>query len=291
MKRLNGYRDISDFKIINKPIGDSMFAKFWLSDSNSLFLFKQENEYLAYKEIFYSLLVRKLKINSVTYDLASYNNKFGVISKNYCKGNKSFSVTQVLNDYWDDVIEIINKYHNYSLVNNITFEYCFNVLKLPKLIFDYVKKYHMILGEDLRKKLLEAFIVQILLGNNDLTSKNMELFEEDKIVKFSPLFDFGNYGEIDLAKNKSSYRFQFSKIPNDEVFLPKGTIRVFMKVGSKEDIRLFKEYLYLVKRIRLNYIFEEIEENTCCFIPEYIKLSLKRRVVKNIKDVSEILKN
>ena len=83
MELINGYLQIGDFKRLDKKIEKSMFAKYWLTDGEKEYLFKKLNSVLAYKELFYSQIIKELGLPSVKNDLAVRGNQFGVISENY----------------------------------------------------------------------------------------------------------------------------------------------------------------------------------------------------------------
>ena len=68
-------------KIDKKSTG--FFSVGWYTDGTDEYLFKREEELNAYRELFYSRVLKQLGLLVAEYDLAILDNQKGIISKNY----------------------------------------------------------------------------------------------------------------------------------------------------------------------------------------------------------------
>lgn len=294
MNRINGYRNIGEYQKVNKKVEESLYAKAWYTDGKEEYLFKKEGYLTAYKELFYSIFLRYLNMSSVEIDLAVLGRNFGIISKNYNPTHfPCYSIEYILDKYWTEIIRRINEEQQYHLVKILSYEQCYNLKRLPEIIGWFLNKHHLKFGKEIYNECLKQFIVQIIGGNIDLRAQNMEIYIEEK-AKFSPFYDFGSYGEINLKKHHNfPFRFQNRPMLEGEKVSPEKTIRNFLKNANKEDIEMFKEYLELAKIAgsKTDIIFREMQEQISQEIPDKLKLILKNRLVNNIENMDTIVKN
>ncbi len=291
MERINGYRNIGEYKKLNRQIACSLFAKSWYSDGENEYLFKVVSNYKAYKELFYSYFMRKINFRTVEIDLAVLGSQFGVIAKNYNPNQfPIYSVEQILNKFWDEKIRRINKEQKYYLASTISYEHDYNLERLPGIIDLFLLDNKNIQSPHMQEESLLQFIAQIIGGSIDLHARNLEIVIE-KTAKFSPLYDFGEYGEINIKGKKSyPYRFQYKTTKEGEIIKPKETLKQFLDNATKKEIELLNEYLEKAREeaAKTIYIEEEIEDQIGKHVSKDMAKYVRKKLKKNLTNIYEL---
>lgn len=106
MKREYGYRIIDNYKKIRREFyGD--YCVGWYEDNNILYLFKEEDVLMSYRELFYPFVLKKLKMSSVKNDLAKRVKCRGIISENYTTDKQNIrNMLNIVEDYYDNNYEL-----------------------------------------------------------------------------------------------------------------------------------------------------------------------------------------
>lgn len=279
MERENGYLIIDGFQRINRVppyLGD--FCDGWYTDGYSNNLFKLQDILMSYRELFYPFILQKLKIPTVKNDLAKRENSYGILSKDYTANKLNVrNVAFIIYDYYKHFKLETVPYYVIGLKNALVW-YCM----INNFVFD----------EQSKKELLERFIMQILLGNSDLKASNMETYTENSVLRFSPCYDFGLCGTIDLKNtDKKGYKLQYKMLDNYDKIPAKVTIEYFLTHAQKREIELFKEYLTSIQKIYVDDIFELIKEQTKYNVPEGVQIVLKKELKENLENINSIVKN
>ncbi len=279
MERENGFRIIDDFRRINRvpPIFQGDFCDDWYTDGYTNNLFKLQDTLMSYRELFYPFTLQKLELPTVRNDLAKRDNCLGIISEDYTINKLCVkNVATIIYEYY--------KYNNLEIVP-------YYVIGLKNALVWYCKINNFIFDEQSKKELLERFIMQILLGNSDLKASNMEIYIENSRLRFSPFYDFGFCGTIDIKNsNKKGYKFQYKMSDNYDAIPADVTIKYFLTHAPKNEIELFQEYLINVQEIQADEIFGLIKEQTKYNVPEGVQIVLKRELKKNLENVNSIIK-
>lgn len=290
MERLNGYLNIGNFKQTKKAIEPSNYATAWYENKRIEYLFKIENKYVAYRELFYALIIRYLNLQSVNNDLAVRGKNFGIISENYNPNHKQvYSIKEILYAYWDAKIEEIERTGNYILEDDISYEHDYNLKRLPEIIKWFFASKNLEYTGRIEDEILTQFNIQILLGNRDLRDPNIEIIIDD-VPKLAPFFDFSHYGTINIENKEHGYRFLYDKVAKNTKIAAKKTVEEYLKVGTRKELEQWKEYLEKIESMNLERIFLEIAETTSHQIEEEIKLQLKRNYCKNIESLRGMIK-
>lgn len=291
MQRINGYLNMGELKKLNKEIAPSLYAKSWYTDGENEYLFKLENNYIAYKELFYSHFMKRVGFPCVEVDLAMIGNKFGIMTKNYNLNHlQVYSVQKILDKYWDEIIRQINEEHKHFLIPTVYNAYEFNLKRLPNIIDVFLIENENVKNPNTENGCLLQFIAQVIGSNTDLRATNMEIIIEEEKAIFSPLFDFGGYGEISFYRKKIvPYRFQNQIIKEGEIVSPKETLKRFLKTANKQEIEIFREYLEKAREetTKINEIEQEIEEKIGIFLPDDITSYVRKKVKKNVNDITK----
>lgn len=279
MERENGFRIIDDFRRINRvpPIFQGDFCDDWYTDGYTNNLFKLQDTLMSYRELFYPFTLQKLELPTVRNDLAKRDNCLGIISEDYTINKLCVkNVATIIYEYY--------KYNNLEIVP-------YYVIGLKNALVWYCKINNFIFDEQSKKELLERFIMQILLGNSDLKASNMEIYIENSRLRFSPFYDFGFCGTIDIKNsNKKGYKFQYKMLDNYDAIPADVTIKYFLTHAPKNEIELFQEYLINVQEIQADEIFGLIKEQTKYNVPEGVQIVLKRELKKNLENVNSVIK-
>lgn len=288
MERENGYLVIDDLKKLEIDVEDiGGFCEGWYTDGEKEYLFKLEKDLMAYSELFYSILLRKIGLKSVEYDLAIKDKEKGVITTNY-RTNECASYT---------IFDIFKECISYKDEQR----YSFYLEKIVETIYEFCKKHHIQYADNLQKDILIQYVMQILLGNRDLRASNIEFYLEDKL-KMAPFYDFGYYGyinprlEAEKTKNENQnaepkerqqYRLKYNR--NTYNLSADREFAYFLQKGKSEEFVLFKEYLEKLKEINLNGILKEIQEKTEQNVPKQTKEILLYQVTSNLEDIENII--
>lgn len=258
MKRENSYLIIDDLKRKRRKVYGA-YTNGWYSDGIDDYMFKTNlSELERYKELYYSLIIRKLDLQSSEIDLAKRNNVLGIISKNYNPNhNEAFTIEEILPDN--------QKYNLRDLPNEIS-KFCIH------------KNWNYSM-ETIKHSLLIQFIIQILLGNWDLVSRNIEIqYDKEKNeLLFSPFYDFTFYGNIELNNPLSCYSFR-DRWYNHPVDLdPMKTLENFFNRAETYELEELKKYLEKFKNINLVKNIYEMEELT----EREIAVEIKNQLIDN----------
>lgn len=271
MERKNGYIVIDDWKKIKRKINGE-FAKGWFTDGINEYIYKMGlTELERYKELFYALIIRELGLKSPENDLAKRKNSLGIISKNYNpKHNESYMLEEILPNN--------QKYNLRDLPNEIA-----------KFCIQKDWKYSL---ENIKENLLTQFIIQIILGNWDLESRNMEIEydKEKKETLFSPFYDFTFYGYIDFYNKEECYAFCDQNYNNIKERKAKNSFENFLNHASSSEIELLKMYFEKFKRISLTKNIRTIGEKTEKEVPIEIKYELIKNTEKCFGEVEEYIR-
>lgn len=273
MKRINGYRIIDDFQKINDLTINHLSGYFcvgWYTDGFTKYLFKNEDTLMSYRELFYSIILKKLNMSVVENDLAKREKQTGIISKDYKTDKLSIkSISKIINDY-DEHCDLK--------------EWPYYVNGLKKALLWYCKTEELLFDEQTEKELIERFIIQILLGNSDLNSRNLEIYTDNSTLRFSPFYDFGAYGTVNPKNKENGYKFQYKASEEDEIPACV-TLEDFFNDASRKEIEFLKEYLEKVQEIKIFEVFNTIKEQTEYAVPEGVQIVLKKELKENLENV------
>ncbi len=274
MDRINGYRIIDDYKYLTQTEGNR-HTVLKLTDGKIDHFFKMVDLAERYKELFFSMLLNERGVDTVQIDFAKYNGQFGIVSPSYN-----------LNKEVKPLSEIIEQYKNLEMYEN---KKVFNVKTVNEILYLFSIQ-EKCAHTSLQKELFFKFIMQILLGNSDLNSNNIEIIIGNRLT-LSPFYGFENCGVIDLKETSFYNGYMFGYNQNAEDFESAATtIKKLLQIGSKTEIETFKDWLEHMKAANTNKIIKMSEEKIEKRIPKDIKLQLVREYKTNLQNVDSIVK-
>lgn len=247
------------------------------------YYYKYDSLTLPYSELVAAELANDYGISHVDYDLATYENSKGVISKDYKKENdKIIEGTVILSDFYEkyDSADTYSEIHNNLEDIWDALEYRYRNHKNKQEIV-----------KDLMKKIVDIFVFDIITCQSDRHSLNWGIIENEDNVDILPLFDNerilmtqGSGAMVSLTTDSDGFVSLFDNM------------KEFNHISSDEFNSLIKEKLSIVSEENLNSIFERISNKTEYPMPdsykEYYLMQFKnhRRNIENILFEEEIIR-
>lgn len=275
MKREKGYLILDGLEKLDRPCkGKNYLYKQWILEDGIEKFFKEENELAAYKELLYSIIIRKLKRKSASYDLAKFGDKFGVITPNFNSENYPiYSIEEILKWYVKDEAKQKEMY---------------NFEDLKMIIPCFLKSLKQEYSQELESDLMLQYLFQIIFGNSDLNPTNIEIIIAEKPI-ISPFYDFSDYGKIS-PNDKAGVFYKLNQSRQKKSMPANEEINNFLKTANSENLKLLKEYLEQIKFLNLDTYINEIEENTDHKIPFITQMVLKKEIIDNTLALERIMK-
>lgn len=201
----------------------------WIILDNEYYYFKNYN---CFEEIFMEKIFNKINIPTVKHTIVKYDDRIGIISPNFRKPhNQGYQYK-----YYDEIV----KEKNFGLSKSI--EYLSSIMTKQDLI-EYKEKIYKLLAAD------------IIFGQEDHYSYNINFEIKDQHIKLAPIFDNGL-----LFSETSSYYLNFDsciehlEFRNAETYPDEHTIQVLT-----ENPQLTRELSYSFD-YNLEEILKEIEK-------------------------------
>lgn len=121
--RINISKGIEDGIIIkNEEENEGARNKFWFNDYQYMFKEIYKDSFEDYAELISSEIAKELKINCANYDLAIFQNRYGVITENFVNendGEELVSGTEIINEvYQKHILPLQEICHRYFLILN-----------------------------------------------------------------------------------------------------------------------------------------------------------------------------
>ncbi len=248
----------------------------WFKINDEKYMFKSLKLQDCYKELFGEEVAKKLKIPTVSYELAKYHNETGVITKNYNPYNYlEYPLFKILNNY------CIKKHKNEEKqIEEMAKSYNLEKIWEAFSIYYQERKNKKQIIANLMKNLIDTFFLQLFLGNNDLHYYNISIIDKEDEVFLAPNFDYDNIGNLDILNFWNDFLLQVTYPPdiNEDILL------TFLAISDSSYTDYFK--ILVNKLPTYEEIINNIEIKTGDIIPHKIKMNL----MKNYKIYLEYYK-
>lgn len=257
--RKNGYFVIDDY-IDSRTIKNYMF--FPLTINGEEYFFKWiKNEPDSYNELIAEELAKDFDIPCAHYDLASYHEFKGVITKNFVKKSDFF-------------------FSAYDLMKRFLPE---SETKYDSIKYNHLDFYKEHVPSDVFEQIKDMFLFDILLANIDRTESNFGFIKNENGIKLAPLYDH----EKILSKSsivEGFYRLAVDKDDNIREFYRdplrhKNIVRKFILKYKKEE--LIKKKLDLIAIENIGGIISRVEDRIEADIPDKKVIETKRLFYEN----------
>lgn len=294
MKRRNGFLDIDDYfkhlpnlskTDLVKPSGYS-YHNFWIKIDGIKYYFKPSFHRIdSYSEIIALHIAKHLGIEAITYDLAAFNNKIGVISKCYRKDDCEYvSGVDILYDYSKNNSKELCEL---GLGNSLSFDIGLNSLEIIwQALENRYKDNPKANIEELVYKIVLQYIFCILIAHSDKGPQNWEIEEGPEKIDIVPLFD--NELSFENPDGYDYYSLLNPTIEENYIKIPE-SLRKFLSISSQEYIDLFLEKFNILTNEKLVEIINEVEEYIEAPIPRSEKNHFMDNFKKHRNNIEEVL--
>ena len=252
-------------------------------DKESGILFKYQDKFYFFKtnlsiedrynELIAEKIANKLGLKCAKYYLGEYCNYKGVVSEMFDVRNYKSMDEFLYSVYGDDCFE----------KNNL--EDIWNALSI---------KFNQEQTEKIMNDIVNVFLFDILIANNDRHANNLGLIIKDNNVELAPIFDNDNMlreiamndGAFFLGIDRNDYyNYVTGESKNDNVF------DKFIRISDSEYTERLKRMLPLISDESINNIFKELEEDGV-IVPKEKREDIIKRFRKNYNIIeNKIYKN
>ena len=279
IKRKNGFLDLDSHfknKDIKKFVKKSSYNDNhrWIIIGENLYYFKPA--YFPTKELVASRLAKEVGFDTVLYDLALYNGKYGVISKSFKReGYKYVPMNKILNKFYQD-----NPGLNYEMglkkdweskTPTPSLKYMTNLMTFWQALEYYFGKEQQ---EDIKvimDELVRRYFFYIIINNFDNLSRNFEIEISKTGIKLAPMYDnefsFAPLAEVGLATDYSDKDLKFYE-----------SLMYFFTVSSSEYIPILEEIYNKIDLNMLENVINKVEKQIGVALPEEQKAAFKVRL-------------
>jgi len=230
------------------------------------------NSYEDYTELFAEEIFKYFGINNTFYDLATLDNKKGVISYDFRNNNEYVVakdiISEVINS--DNINEII-KYNN---INSLRF-----------ILEEYTKKHNLKIDIKSTIKSLEKLIlIDMLLLQNDRNPNNYGFIIKNNELVLTRVFDNSNAVSSNHIDRNPLDSFPLLTIDQNTF------ASYYDEIENNRDF--YQELLNYIKEIENNLddFFTIIENKIESPLPEEYKLYIKENLKKHFTNIKEIYK-
>lgn len=267
--------DFDEITKSNSDIFDQSSVEMIFSYQDEIWLFKSgPGKGVPYMELVMEELARDFGIPSAHYDLATYNNKKGVITKYFKQKNCKYLFGEdLLTEYVEDALKIFED--DFSTWENAILSH--NSLEGIWRSLDYHYrnfKNHESIVWHLMSRLVDIFIFDILTHQKDRHSFNWGVVESDGKIDIQPLYDnefaFDHRKELpplvsESLKEDELFNFFYDDYSFEEALLQ------FLEVSGDRYIEKIREKLPLIQAENILSVISRVEKRIHSKIPEYVK--------------------
>ena len=302
MKRINGFLNIDSYFIKNykKKYVNEFVKK--VSDIHYIITINGHNYYFKklknpYTELLAYEVAAFLGLKSVSYDLAIFQNMYGVISEDFKDKNCKYVSGQDILFEYSRSPRCMTYLENMGLEqtevndypNNAPYSYNINNLEIIWQAIEY--KYKQLgINIDMEKimnDLILIFIFNILVMQNDGMSQNWVLEESAYGVNVGLLYD--NAEAFKFVEGKHSPQCNFSTNFNDVGLGTYAILEEFLKVSDKVYVDLFKEKFNMLTEDVFLKLIQRVEYKIECSIPSEIKTYYLEMFEVNRENIKQFL--
>jgi len=268
-------------------LNNSIVEKSKLCNTHKVFSFIYNNKIYFYKtidrveniynELIASELAKDYKINSLDYDIATYNEHIGVISENFITNNIKYIPMEhiLISVYGDEFIDSKNNLEDIWVALDVYYKNS----NITKILMD---------------KIINIFIFDILIGNIDRHSLNYGIITKDEFIDIAPVFDNEKmldessiyYGDYSLGVDKNDYSVYTRQLSDDNNYIYK-----FINISDDIYYELLKEKLEIINSENINKVLSVVERKIETKIPELIRKSIVDKFDINRNMINNVINN
>lgn len=261
MERKNGYIDLdklfsendTDINFLNFT---SEYINFNFKINNQEYFFKYKKNISPYSELIAAELANDFGIKHVDYDLASYGDFKGVVSKNFRqKDNQYITGEKLLNSIYNT--------SNFNERNNL--ESIWNALE----IYYKGNQYKDINIKNIMASLVSLSIFDTIICQDDRASCNWEIETDSTgLASLAPIFDNEQIAPTSGSNAKVSLLTEDTTINRGNLFT---NLQLFLNISSSEYYYQIKDKLWIISNSNLDKVFTRIENKTSYPLPDDVR--------------------
>lgn len=300
-----GKEDLSLNRLIEAE-SEGTSNKFWIIDKKTslkIALFKEINFYRdeAYAELISEEVAKLLGMKAAHYDLAIFNNKYGVISYNFLKGDEYLIYGgDILVDFYERKLENDEElcelygidYNNDDLV--IVTSKLNNLEDIWSVIEDRFKDEpnKRMIVKSFMEGLVNKLIFDILMVNHDDHSENWAELNKEMPPHFDGARSLNLHMDVSKISNqdidKMEHRALSLTVSNSEEKRPLYVLEEFLKKSSSEYRDLLMEKVSFLRE-KMIIIPSIVESRTGAPIPYYLKTYFVNALNYHLDEVDKVI--
>lgn len=231
-----------------------------------------------YNELVGEKIAKRMNIPCAHYDLASYYDTVGVISKNiFSEDDIYISMEEILQNYFSYGVDINAKNNLEDIWSAISSRY---------------KAWNKNVEINLINELINIFIFDILIANSDRHTENYGICENKNNIHFAKLIDNENMlSPISIITGGYSIGIDENDIfyNEDEISLEDNFVRKFLNYSSSEYRELISNRLSIISEANIKEIFDEIENDIHASMQTQIKRQLMTDFQRNYSMIYRVI--
>lgn len=262
-----GFINLNDINLKNIK-SHNLYKNISFEYNNKIYYYKRCKKFFElYNEIIAEEIAKDFDLNYVHYDLAIFNDDYGVISENFIKDNyKYYTLEDIIKTYYNDDIDKHNNLIDIKKIFNLKGNENYNILF---------------------KEYLNIFIFDIIIGNMDRHLNNL-IIEEINNNKHFLIFDNEemlnndsiNYGIYSIGIDENDFHYCIDEYNYEDNFILK-----FLIVFNDKNIICDK--LYILEKEYIINLLKKIENERNIKIDINLKKYLINKFEKNKKMIEK----
>ncbi len=246
----------------------------------------------TYNELIAAKIAERLAIPHASYYLGTYHGQQGVLSelidmKNFISFYDFITeILKVKKEKPSDV-QLINSYHE---LENILYVESFH--NLEDIWFFLSEKYDAKTVEKVMDDLVNIFLYDIIIANNDRHSGNIGFIRKDNTIEVAPIFDNENMlRKSSIEDGKYSFGIERNDILAQIEGNPMNLFHKFIHYSASFYQDRLKEMVEVIRDDNIDQMLKEIENEINEKISEYQKEFIKERFHNNYQNIKSYLKD